>query len=91
MELRVLRIQQGKLVCMEMFNSGWLGWKTKEYALDYNMWKITPTLNTSHITSYFDCLSTKLAISGATNPGGQLDFDKTRLLEPWWGSCWFTK
>ena len=33
------------------------------------MWKITPTLNISHTTSYADYLSTKFAISGATNPG----------------------
>ena len=33
------------------------------------MWKTTPTLNISHIGSYGAYLSTKLAISGATNPG----------------------
>ena len=30
---------------------------------------ITPTLKTSHIVEYDDYLSTKLATSGATNPG----------------------
>ena len=36
---------------------------------NYNIWKITPTENISHIVEYLNDLSTKLAISGATNPG----------------------
>jgi len=35
----------------------------------YNLKNITPALNTSHTLSYFNVLSTKLAISGATYPG----------------------
>lgn len=35
----------------------------------YNIWKITPTENMSQIVEYLLVLSTKLAISGATNPG----------------------
>lgn len=38
-------------------------------ASSYRMWKMTPTENISQAVEYPSVLSTRLAISGATNPG----------------------